>query len=418
MLEPNVVDILYFLLFLVLVPTLTAMYIPLPLFSQKQRLWVMLGGLTWMGYVYVSEYVSTYYLGVPWLDANYHLHWARELLQQLQVGNWRFFVSYFKPGNSAYHCYSALVLYTGGSVFSLVAINAFIAFWGGLILATCVASIVPFPRRKLLLLLFIVFCPSVIFWCTVNLKEAMMFWSICNVFSIGFPVKGGSYVARSILAGLGLAVGSLLRPHVMVGWLAAALAILVLRRGKKFAAVILLMILPVVGYGLKNLMKADFTQDTALALGETQLKNLSVIAHQGSRIQYTGGKPIFFISGFLSAFFRPFPWEIRSASTLAGSMETWSMTILIIYGWMSVGSARRTILKLPCVQIAVLACIWMCILLSYFPNEGLMLRQRVQMIPALLVLVALPILVKNYVAERNRAVRRQAASASAPAYAR
>ena len=50
----------------------------------------------------------------------------------------------------------------------------------------------------------------------------------------------------------------------------------------------------------------------------------------------------------------------------------------------------RSSLKLSEVQVAILASILFCIFFSYLPNEGLMVRQRVQAVPVLLTLVVLP----------------------------
>jgi len=46
----------------------------------------------------------------------------------------------------------------------------------------------------------------------------------------------------------------------------------------------------------------------------------------------------------------------------------------------------------PLIQLAVLVLIPFSLLFTYFPNEGLIARQRVQLFPALLVLFAMPIL--------------------------
>jgi hypothetical protein len=414
MTSASFMDLLFVFPLMAMVPLMVGLYLKSPYFTASTRKIVMVGGILWLGYVFVSEYVSDHWLGVPWWDARFHEYFGMILAEQISRGNWSAYFDYFKTGNSAYHCYSALILCTGATIFTLTAINAFLAFWGGLILASCFSSVCPFPRNSRALLLFIIFCPSVFFWCTVNLKEAIMYWCICNVFSLGFPQRGFGFFTRVPLTVFAVVVGAFLRPHVMVGWLAAVGAVTVLRSGRRFAAIIMLMCFPIVAFSLRNMLKADFSMDVAIQMGETQHRTLASIGMMGSKIS---GKPIFLVSGIVSAFFRPFPWEIGSGRSLACSVETWTMTILILYAWTTLrGKGKSHAIKLPCVHIAILASLWMCMLLSYFPNEGLMVRQRVQMIPAMLTLVAIPLMLKSIARARIQAVRRQALMR--PPYAR
>ncbi len=406
MTSASFMDLLFVFPLMALVPLLVSLYLKSPYFTPSTRKIVTMGGIFWLGYVFISEYVSEHFLGVPWMDARFHEHFGLILAEEISKGNWSAYFNYFKIGNSAYHCYSALILSTGATIFTLTAINVFLAYWGGLILASCLSSVCPFPRDRRALLLFIIFCPSVFFWCTVNLKEAMMYWSICNVFSLGFPQRGFGFFTRVPLTVFSVVVGSFLRPHVMVGWLATVGAVSVLRSGRRVAGIVLLLCFPIVAFSLRNMLKAEFSQEVAIQLGETQYRALTSIGDQGSQIS---GKPIFLVSGLVSAFLRPFPWEIGSGRSLACSVETWTMTLLILYAWTTLrGRGKLHAAKLPCVHIAVLASLWMCMLLSYFPNEGLMVRQRVQMIPAMLTLVAVPLMLKSIAKARIRAIRRQA----------
>jgi len=108
------------------------------------------------------------------------------------------------------------------------------------------------------------------------------------------------------------------------------------------------------------------------------------------------GKPIFFISGAISAFFRPFPWQVNSLRTLISCLETWVVTLSLVVVWARFGTSYgRMALRLPCIKASILATIWICILLSYFPNEGLVVRQKIQMVPGLLALAIVPLRVRE-----------------------
>jgi hypothetical protein len=401
-------DIVFILPLMASIPMLIKLYLKPAFFSQSQRNLALYGGLIWMMYVFISEYVSEHFLGVPWMDAHYHAHYGKAIAEEITKGNWQYFFDHFTTGNHAYHCYSSLILSTGATIFTLTGVNAFLAFWGGLVLASCFSSICPYPKERNLLFLFTIFSPSVIFWCTVNLKEAMMYWAVCLIFSLGFPHRSIGYFARVPLSIIAVLIGALLRPHVLIGWLAAVAGIMIFRSGKRTAGIIMLMCMPIVAFSLRTILKSDFSQEVALQMGESQFSALTTISHQGSAIKYESGRPIFLLSGIAAAYLRPFPWEIRSSRTFASSVETWAMTFLIIFSWWSLnGRDRWYALKLPGIQIALLASLWMCMLLSYFPNEGLVVRQRVQLIPALLACAIIPLLMKQYATTRLKALERQ-----------
>ncbi len=373
---------------------LAKIYIKQPYFTSSAQNWVALGGICWILYAGVSELVSAEVLDVPWMDARYHFYKASELLREYDRLGIQAFTDYFRRGNHAFHCYNAVVISMGASIWGLTAIHGWLTFWGGLILARNFASVGPFPANRPIWLFLTVFCPSVIFWCTANLKEGLIFWSICAVYSVSFKKNALSFAAITPIVGIGLVVGTCLRPHVMVGWLASIFMVDLLTRGRRLWAFVMLIPLIPVAYAFLGHIGGPITTDSMLDFAETQFDNLAQVAGQGSRIGEVGGRSIFLVSGILSAFFRPFPWEIGSLRLLLGSLEVWGMTIFIAAAWLkSPKFVRAAGIRLPGIGVAILASIWMCLLLTYYPNEGLVFRQRTQMIPALLALAVLPRLV-------------------------
>jgi len=76
--------------------------------------------------------------------------------------------------------------------------------------------------------------------------------------------------------------------------------------------------------------------------------------------------------------------------------ETWGLTIFIItVWWKSPRDQLQAALKLPATRVASLAILWICSLPTYCPNEELMVRQRIQMIPGLLAPAVLPTMVRQ-----------------------
>ncbi len=198
----------------------------------------------------------------------------------------------------------------------------------------------------------------------------------------------------------GSVVGGLFRPHIMTGWVTAVVSVNFLRRGQFAYAVVLVFAIPLLLIGTQQLTGASLEVDSVMEAAQSRYKLMSEIKG-GSDIEYGNEGPIPVASGLVSIFFRPLPWEIRSMRLVFAIIETWTITLLAIGVWLKMHrEERRDILRFPEIQAALIALAWGSFLLSYFPNTGLLMRQRVQMVPALLVLTFTPILYRGWMKER------------------
>lgn len=395
------VDIALLATLIVLVPVMVEIYLKRQYFSTTVQFQVVLGGLVWLVFSLFAQDFSKDALDVEMYDALGHEAWAAIILRDMVSGNWDAVWDYFRVGNHAYHCWVAFVMWLGGSAYSATMINGFLCFWGGLILARSFTAVCPRWQSSRSWLLLAVFFPSVVFWGTMNLKEGFMYWSICVVLSAAFRDPNEVFFLKSPLVLIALAVGALLRPHVMMGWAVAVAAATILQSGRRGWAFMILLALPILFFSVRYQTGMGLSTESAMDLIESQFENLNKIGYQGSHIAYYGGKPIFFVSGFVSAFLRPFPWMISSLRVLVSSIETWSMTLILLIVWVKYGpSYGRIALQLPAVRASILAVIWLCMLLTYFPNEGLVVRQRVQMIPGLLTLAIVPLFVRETIRQQ------------------
>ncbi|MFH0822041.1 MAG: hypothetical protein V2B18_04770, partial [Pseudomonadota bacterium] len=178
----NVLDVVYFPVLAVGVRYLASHYLKPPIFSLKFRKTVIAGGVLWLTFALASDELLRFIFGHT-ADAAIHDYVAREICRAMEAGNWKPFNKSLVSGNPMYQAYVALVYYlTGASSLTINMLNAWFAFWGGLILArhlTAANPTMPVSRRYLLLIFF----PSVVFWTTAKLKEGLMFWSITTVLS-------------------------------------------------------------------------------------------------------------------------------------------------------------------------------------------------------------------------------------------
>jgi len=404
--ELTLMDVVVLLLFAISIPLLVDNYLKKGRFSAEVKFVIILGGLFWLVFAFFAETLSGDLLGVPMLDAWGHKWHGENLALSMNQGSWAPFWEHFRTGNHAYQCYVALVMWLGASIYSVHMLNAWFCFWGGLILASRFSATCPYATNRNLWLYVTLFLPSVVFWGTQNLKEGMMFWSICCLLASAFPGKYAFFM-RSPLVIAAIVVGSLLRPHVILGWVLAVAAVNVFARGRKALAVLMILFLPMLVLGTRQLTGMGISTESIIDMAETRSADLAHSPDQGSGIEYISGNPIFFVSGFISAFFRPFPWKITSTRLLMSVIETWALTLTLAWIWIKYGSSYGSLaLRMPAVRAAILGILWMCILLTYFPNEGLMIRQKVQMMPGLLTLVIVPFLLKE--AARQRVVFQRA----------
>ena len=90
-----------------------------------------------------------------------------------------------------------------------------------------------------------------------------------------------------------------------------------------------------------------------------------------------------------SVLFRPFPWEIRNATTLAAALESVLLLVLLIASRRSLASLPRQVLRNPYLAYVVGYSILFIIAFSNIGNIGILARQRTQLLPILLTLLAL-----------------------------
>ena len=117
----------------------------------------------------------------------------------------------------------------------------------------------------------------------------------------------------------------------------------------------------------------------------------SIVRAGGSAIEYTEVQiPV--LSGAVALFLRPFPWEIRSSAMLATTIEIYILTLLllvIVLRWY--GRLMLQILKRPEILMPVLVCLLFAFMYTYMGNLGLLARQRLQAMPAILLLIGMAV---------------------------
>ena len=379
-------------------------------FRRKLRMAVMFGGAMWIIFSCMHQLIYPF-IGITDADANtLERFWYGSIVDTIESGNYELlFQKLMTPGRWFYVSLQGIFYYfTGGTVISMLAFNGFMGFWGGLTLTRTIYRLCPDSSSTgTALPLFLIFTPSVVFWSSANLKEALMYWAICQAFAFIVPYKlAGRMGGNVVLFVIGTLVGLLLRPHIMLFWIGSIVLIKIFETGFWKHGIVLLLLSPLVfslGSSKLNLKSVKVNIQAAQ-------RNMVAIIERGkdrsftnSTFAYGAGGPVAVLSGAVNILFRPFLWRARNLRSALSAIEIWMLGVSTFVFWFRMTKNEwRGVLLNPGVQVAVLVTIPFFFLFAYFPNEGLIVRQRVQVFPALLVLLATPILQRRALGAESR----------------
>jgi hypothetical protein len=102
--------------------------------------------------------------------------------------------------------------------------------------------------------------------------------------------------------------------------------------------------------------------------------------------------PVKFPYAFATVFWRPFPYEVKKAQQMIAAAEGMVLLGLTLLSWRSIASIPRRLRASPYLGYAILFVIVFVYAFSAFSNFGLLARERTQVLPLYLVLLALPVL--------------------------
>ena len=250
-------------------------------------------------------------------------------------------------------------------------------------------------RRRYALLVF--FLPSLLYWPSSLGKEAWM------VFAIGLASYGlaralagrpGGYLG--LMAGIGAML--LIRPHLALIFLPAAAVSFLLRRstggrrrplGRLLGiAVLVVSSLVVVAkaqsyFGITNLDVQTVTKELNTTRQQTDLGN-SAFNPPNAR------SPLGYAEAVVTVLYRPFPFEAHSLTVLVASFEGLLMLVISLGSWRRLRGLPRALWSNPYMVFAVLYTALFILAFSNFANFGILARERVQMLPLFLMLLAIP----------------------------
>jgi hypothetical protein len=293
----------------------------------------------------------------------------------------------------------AIYAVTGPTEIGGYFVYSFLGFWGLYFFyrAFCIAC-PEGDRYRYALLVFLL--PSLLFWPSSIGKEAWM------TFTLGLASYGAARLLSHhrhgfLLLALGGGGTALVRPHVSVILGASIFAAFLLRRAPKdhsitsplakLTGIVVLgcALVLVVGQTEKLFGLDDFSQDSVREVLE-QAQTGTDEAGSAFENEDTDLSVTRFPDAFVSVLFRPFPYEAHNAQALIASLEGAVLLALLVVSWRRVVGAIRSVLRTPYVVVCCCYTVLFVFGFSSFSNFGIVTRQRVQVLPFVLVLLALP----------------------------
>lgn len=326
-----------------------------------------------------SDNLHYFYQGLVYAgDVSWNGHWP------LLVPIW--------SANSIYMLTGALVVALGTALPAISFIFALVSFWAEYLFYLALVRAFPEADQKSAALLLFLF-PSLVFWPACIGKDAVIaFFLALAVY--GFALMSHRITPRAvILFVLGLAGTTVIRPHVAAMVSIAALLPFLLGRSRRglvglsrivFAPVLILVSLYMAWRAQDFLQMESFSQAGRVMQRVGVDNNLGGSAFQGkaSLASRALAAPVLF--------FRPFPWEAQSATSIIAAGEGLLLLWLVVRRRRQLMTTLRRWRSNPFAASMILFVIEFCLIYSAaVTNFGLLARQRVMALPMVLMLLCM-----------------------------
>jgi hypothetical protein len=290
---------------------------------------------------------------------------------------------------------------TGPSIYAGFLLYSWLAFWGMFYLYRAFTIAVPDGnRRSYARLLF--FMPSMLYWPSSIGKEAWMLFSLgIAAYGVARLLSGRTWRGLA-LAGTGLYLATLVRPHVggmaVLGMVVAYLIARAPRRRGLFGsiarmfALVALLAVAVLLLGRIQSYLLDKGIDPAEGVNSVLAESARRTNAGGSSFQASSTSTSVASLPFatVTILFRPFPFEAHNAQAAVTALESTMLLCLTIARRRSIWRAIRELRRRPYVAFILVYAAGFVVAFASISNFGILARERVQLLPFFLVLLAAP----------------------------
>ncbi len=319
---------------------------------------------------------------------------GRDIATQLSAGQWP---EQFGPtGTFTLRLLTGLVyLVTGPTFYGITILWSWLALLGMFFFYKAFTTAFPEGNRRLYMFLTFLY-PSILLWTGSLSKDALMF------LLLGMAAYGAARLQRRIeLIGLGwlaLGIGGalMIRPHIAgifaVG-VGASTLFRPIRAGLltpilRLAGVIVIAVLAmfVLRTGAQSVGLAALSEEETFGFLEARR---SGTFEGGSAFQQTDPRtPAGFAMLIPTILFRPFPWEAHSTFAAVATIEGMILLALVLYRRRSIVRAIAMSRRNSYLSLVLVYALLFIVIFSGISNFGILVRQRVQLLPFLFMLIA------------------------------
>ena len=259
-------------------------------------------------------------------------------------------------------------------------------------------------RRYAVLVLLL---PTMLFWPSTIGKEAWL------VFTLGLASYGAARVLRRrpmgyVIVSIAVAGMGAVRPHMSALFAVSFAAAFLLRfrdkeAGRGAVGWMAGLVLLSFGTGFALINFSDemgrTEADEATPITERLRADTEEVFERTDRLTRTGGGefegrpvrgPVDLAHALITVPFRPFLFEAHNLQALIAAIESLALLALFAVSIPRLVALPKTALSKPYVALAVIYSLGFIVAFSNVSNFGILTRQRAQLMPLLLVLLALP----------------------------
>jgi len=308
------------------------------------------------------------------------------------------------PGTGVLRIIAGLVhVLTDSNFFGSTLVFGFLAFWGCWFFYRAFVTAIPDGDHRRYAR-FIFLWPSLLYWPTSIGKESWM------VFTAGMVALGAARLLNRsrggyVLIGSGMLLCALVRPHVaLLLVVALAVAFFVGRRhddrpqgqfslaglSKVIGIVMLIVAGSLLAPATASFLHVDDLSTNSIT---NAIENTQARTDQGNSAfsAVNPNSPLGYPAAVITVLFRPLPGEVSGISGLLSGLEGLALLAFVATSWRRIWTALRRLRSQPYLTFAVSFVAMFTYAFAALSNFGILSRERVQVLPFLFVLLALPL---------------------------
>jgi hypothetical protein len=399
---------------LIAVPLLVLLSTPIFVRASRESEGFDLGGLLALGLL--LRFAASYYRYLHAADGGIYHNFGSQLAVGYRHLDFGADPGAPVPGTGGMRIITGVVeVFTNGNMFATFLVFSWLSFFGCYLFYKAFRLALPdcdIRRYAILVMLW----PTLLYWPSSIGKDCWLILSL-GIASLGaakvFVRRPGGYTLLLV----GTVLGSFVRPHVsMLLAVAFAVGLLIGRRANRPGVFTPAVVAKLAGLVVVLALGAYLATRTATLLNAQDINSTveAALSQNAARTAQGGSffhaadpqNPVGYVQAAVTVLLRPFPYEAHGMESLATSLESLGLLVLIVVSWKRLRSIPRRVRPEPYVALAGAFILMFFFAFGTIGNFGLLARERSMMMPYVFVLLALTAL-----APRVKQVR---GAASAP----